>query len=75
MKLTCKGKLDVIFIQKDGRKVPLTINVTVAPRLKSNLFSFAILLKEGWNFIGTRKGNLINVTLAKPKKENIVLIE
>lgn len=54
MKITCKGKLDVWFLQ-DGNKVNETLQLKVAPELRQNLFSFTHTLKMVGQWLELKK--------------------
>jgi hypothetical protein len=48
----CIGKIDVLFIQKDGTRIKKTLAVKVARAIKHSLFSFTAAMLNGWTMLG-----------------------
>ena len=59
--ITHKGKLDVLIMQKDGKRCFSTLtNVKLIPELGHSLFSIQALLMKGWMTSSEKANNPIN---------------
>ena len=71
--ITCthKGKLDVIYMHRDGSTAREMWEVNIVPQLNHDLFSFTKAMKEGWQMNGRWKEGGLMIEIFKTTKPSM----